>query len=183
MSFLCHKTKIVSLAISLPKWSFRHRNDHFNNEMVIGSDGQTVLVHFVHSSKWSFWWKAQIEMTISMEDSFITTDPNCHWHMSCTPFNGLRIWNQSPNVEHFVRVIQINHDGTIDMLACHINQSIGSTSGFGKFTMSVLMDKDWVTHWIHVRNLAHIFREGCHSQWWLDIFGRWIANVPYNLSA
>jgi hypothetical protein len=142
MSFLCHKTKIVLLAISLPKWSFRHQNEHFNNEMVIGSDGQTVLVHFVHLSKWSFWWKAQIEMTISMEDSFITTDPNCHWHMSCTPFNGLRIWNQSPNVEHFVRVIQINHDGTIDMLACHINQSIGSTSGFGKFTMSVLTDKD-----------------------------------------
>jgi hypothetical protein len=44
----------------------------------------------------------------------------------------------------FVRVIQINHDGTctIDMLACHINQSVGATSGFGKFTASVLTDKD-----------------------------------------
>ena len=50
--------------------------------------------------------------------------------------------NQSPNVERFVRVIQINHDGTIDMLACHINQSVRSTSGFGKFTASVLTDKD-----------------------------------------
>jgi hypothetical protein len=49
--------------------------------------------------------------------------------------------NQSPNVEHFVRVIQINHDGTIDMLVCHINQSVGTTSGFGKFSMSVLTDK------------------------------------------
>jgi hypothetical protein len=49
-------------------------------------------------------------------------------------------WNQSPNVERFVRVIQINHDGTIDMLACHINQSVGATSGFGKFTASVLLD-------------------------------------------
>ena len=51
-------------------------------------------------------------------------------------------WNQLPNVEPFMRVIQINHDGTIDMLACHINQLVGSTSGFGKFAMSVLMDKD-----------------------------------------
>jgi hypothetical protein len=42
-------------------------------------------------------------------------------------------WNQLPNVEHFMRVIQINHDGTIDMLACHINQSVGARSGFGKF--------------------------------------------------
>jgi hypothetical protein len=50
--------------------------------------------------------------------------------------------DQSPNVERFVRVIQINHDGTIDMLACHINQSVGSASGFGKFTASVLTDKD-----------------------------------------
>jgi hypothetical protein len=50
--------------------------------------------------------------------------------------------DQLPNVEHFVRVIQINHDGTIDMLAFHINQLVGSTSGFGKFTTSVLMDKD-----------------------------------------
>jgi hypothetical protein len=51
-------------------------------------------------------------------------------------------WNQSLNVERFVRVIQINHDSTIDKLACHINQSVGSTSGFGKFTASVLTDKD-----------------------------------------
>jgi hypothetical protein len=51
-------------------------------------------------------------------------------------------WNQLPNVECFVRVIQINHNGTIDMLACHINQSVRSTSEFGKFTMSVSMDKD-----------------------------------------
>jgi hypothetical protein len=51
-------------------------------------------------------------------------------------------WNQLPNVEHFVRVIQINHDGTIDMLACHITQKVRSTSGFGKFSVSVLMDKD-----------------------------------------
>jgi hypothetical protein len=51
-------------------------------------------------------------------------------------------WNQSPNVECFVRVIQIKHDGTIDMLACHINQMVGSMSGIGKFTVSVLMDKD-----------------------------------------
>jgi hypothetical protein len=50
--------------------------------------------------------------------------------------------NESLNVECFVRVIQINHDRTIDMLACHINQSVGSTSGFSKFTMSVLTDKD-----------------------------------------
>jgi hypothetical protein len=50
--------------------------------------------------------------------------------------------NHLPNVERFVRVIQINNDGTIDMLACHINQSVGATSGFGKFTASVLMDKD-----------------------------------------
>jgi hypothetical protein len=50
-------------------------------------------------------------------------------------------WNQLPSVERFVRVIQINHDGTIDMLACHINQSVGSTSGFGKFTASVLTDQ------------------------------------------
>jgi hypothetical protein len=28
------------------------------------------------------------------------------------------------NVEHFVGMIQINHDCTIDILACHINQSI-----------------------------------------------------------
>jgi hypothetical protein len=51
-------------------------------------------------------------------------------------------WDQSPNVQHFVRVIQINHDSTIDMLACHIKQLVGSTSGFGKFTASVLTDKD-----------------------------------------
>jgi hypothetical protein len=51
-------------------------------------------------------------------------------------------WDQLPNVERFVRVIEINHDGTIDMLACHINQSVGSTSGFGKFATSVLTDKD-----------------------------------------
>jgi hypothetical protein len=50
--------------------------------------------------------------------------------------------DQSPNVERFMKVIQINHDGTIDMLVFHINQSVGSTSGFGKFTVSVLMDKD-----------------------------------------
>jgi hypothetical protein len=50
--------------------------------------------------------------------------------------------DQLPNVERFMRVIQINHDGTIDMLACHINQSVGSTIGFGKFTASVLTDKD-----------------------------------------
>jgi hypothetical protein len=51
--------------------------------------------------------------------------------------------NQLPNVERFVRVIQIKHDGTIDMLASHINQSVGATtSGFGKFTVSVLVDKD-----------------------------------------
>jgi hypothetical protein len=54
--------------------------------------------------------------------------------------------NQLPNVEHFMRVSQINHDGTIDMLACHINQLVGSTSGFGMFTASVLTDKDQVTH-------------------------------------
>ncbi len=59
-------------------------------------------------------------------------------------FNGLARFkqNQSPNVECFMRVIQINHDGTIDMLACHINQLVGTKSGFGKFTESVLMDKD-----------------------------------------
>jgi hypothetical protein len=51
-------------------------------------------------------------------------------------------WNQLLNVERFIRVIQINHNGTIDMLACHINQLVGSTSWFGKFTESVLMDKD-----------------------------------------
>jgi hypothetical protein len=53
-------------------------------------------------------------------------------------------WNQSPNVERFMKVIQINHDSTlyIDMLVYHINQSVGSTSGFGKFTTRVLMDKD-----------------------------------------
>jgi hypothetical protein len=50
--------------------------------------------------------------------------------------------DQLLNVECFMRVIQINHDGTIDMLACHINQLVRSMSGFGKFTMSVLMDKD-----------------------------------------
>jgi hypothetical protein len=50
--------------------------------------------------------------------------------------------DQSPNVQHFVRVIQINHDGTNDMLACHINQLVGSMSGFGKFTAGVLTDKD-----------------------------------------
>jgi hypothetical protein len=68
-------------------------------------------------------------------------------------------WNQLPNVECFVRVIQINHNGTIDMLACHINQSVRSMSEFGKFTVSVLMDKEWVAHWIHVRNLARVFTE------------------------
>ncbi len=47
--------------------------------------------------------------------------------------------NSSPNVECFVQVIQINHDSTIDMLACHINQLVGTTSGFGKFTASVLI--------------------------------------------
>jgi hypothetical protein len=51
-------------------------------------------------------------------------------------------WNQLPNVECFMGMIQINHDGTIDMLACLINQSVGSTCGFGKFSTSVLTDKD-----------------------------------------
>jgi hypothetical protein len=45
-------------------------------------------------------------------------------------------WNQSPNVENFMGMIQINHDCTIDMLACHINQLVRTTCGFGKFAMS-----------------------------------------------
>jgi hypothetical protein len=35
-----------------------------------------VLVHFVRSLKWSFWWKVQIKMIILVEDGFVTTDPN-----------------------------------------------------------------------------------------------------------
>jgi hypothetical protein len=30
-------------------------------------------------------------------------------------------WNESLNVEHFVGMTQVNHESTIDMLACHIN--------------------------------------------------------------
>jgi hypothetical protein len=61
-------------------------------------------------------------------------------------------WNQLPNVECSMRVIQINHNGTIDMLVCHINQLVRCTSGFGKFTTSVLTVFTASALWIRTKS-------------------------------
>jgi hypothetical protein len=134
-------------------------------------------------SEWIFeeargvrWWPGCVNNNYQKENNVVR---HVVWQIASSMVLARFKWNQLPNVEHFVRVIQINHNSTIDMLACHINQLVGATSGFGKYSGSVLMEREGLSHPPNMcEELSTRFHRGCHDQWWLDVIGRWIASAP-----
>ena len=48
-------------------------------------------------------------------------------------------WDQTTDVECFCRVMQVNCDGTIDMLAGDINETVGTACRLGEFAESKLL--------------------------------------------
>ena len=63
---------------------------------------------------------------------------------------------QATNIEWFTRMIEIKNSCAVDVLTGNINDAIGSTHGFGKFTFGVLLDEDKVVHMIGVGDPSQV---------------------------